>query len=72
MKAARVNWLRQRGFDESTHVPFTKNYTVRCSQCQACSINGVACHEAGCPNQTYECKGCNEILTYKGYCEDCR
>jgi len=23
---------------------------VRCDQCQMLSINGVACHETGCPN----------------------
>lgn len=67
-----LNQLRQRGFDESAHVPFTKRYRIRCSQCEANAINGVACHEAGCPNQIHECKGCNEILTYKGYCESCR
>ena len=42
--------LKRRGFD------MTKSYrdgTVlpRCSQCQAMCINGVACHETGCPNQ---------------------
>ena len=24
---------------------------VRCDQCEMLSINGVACHELGCPNQ---------------------
>lgn len=41
--------LRDRGFDRSSvsdgHVH------VACSQCQALAINGVACHESGCPNQ---------------------
>lgn len=67
-----LSGLRQRGFDESAHIPFTKCYRVRCSQCDASAINGLAGHETGCPNQTYECKGCNERLAYKGYCESCR
>ena len=64
--------LRANGFDEAYHIPFTKSFKVRCSQCEACSINGVACHETGCPNQTYECKGCNATVSFRGYCEDCR
>ena len=65
--------LLAQGFDESYHVPFTKSYKVRCSQCQAwVSKNGLACHERGCPNRTHECKGCNTLLTYRGYCEDCQ
>lgn len=33
---------------------------VGCSQCQAVNINGVSCHETGCPNVvTYvECYSC--------------
>lgn len=27
---------------------------LRCSQCQALAINGVACHEQGCPNQEFD------------------
>jgi hypothetical protein len=64
--------LRQLGFDESYHIPFTKGYRVRCSQCEALAINGVPCHETGCPNTVYECKGCNNLIPYKGYCADCR
>lgn len=63
---------RAQGFDESYHIPFTKTYKVRCSQCAALAINGLACHETGCPNETFECKGCNATLSYRGYCEDCR
>jgi hypothetical protein len=44
-----------------------------CSQCQALSVNGTPTHEAGSPNQTYECKGCNARVSRRGaYCEDCR
>ena len=24
---------------------------MTCNQCEACMINGVYCHETGCPNQ---------------------
>lgn len=64
--------LRIQGFDESAHIPFAKSYRVRCSQCEALTINGIACHETGCPNQTHECKGCDTIISYRGYCEDCQ
>lgn len=65
--------LRAQGFDESYHVPFTKQYKVKCSSCAACVINGIPCHETGCPNQVYECKGCNATVEYQGaYCEDCQ
>lgn len=64
--------LRLRGFDESRHIPFTKSYRVRCSACEAVSINGVACHETGCTNQRFECRGCNTLLDYRGYCQDCQ
>lgn len=42
--------LRAQGFDQSESVPFTKMYKVRCSQCNALVINGVATHETGCSN----------------------
>lgn len=42
--------LRQRGFDQTTYDRRTGYYRPRCSQCQALVINGVACHETGCPN----------------------
>lgn len=64
--------LRAQGFDESYHVPFTKQYKVRCSQCEAVCINGMATHETGCSNQRFECKGCNQVIDYRGYCEECR
>jgi len=63
--------LRQLGFDGSYHVPFTKSYHVNCSQCQALCINGYPTHETGCPNQVFECKGCDTLINYKGYCQDC-
>jgi NAD-dependent SIR2 family protein deacetylase len=48
--AQRAQRLReQQGFDEAhVHGDYVK---VQCSQCQASVINGVACHERGCPNE---------------------
>ena len=63
--------LRAHGFDGSKHIPFTKRYRVRCSQCEVLVINGLAAHEQGCPNQVHECRGCGEIIAHKGYCQDC-
>ncbi len=41
--------LRRRGFDQCRkHGEYIR---VGCSQCQTLVINGVACHETGCPNQ---------------------
>lgn len=43
--------LRRRGFDETYYNRSQGTYRVRCSQCQALVINGVATHESGCPNR---------------------
>jgi hypothetical protein len=48
--------LRRRGFN------LTKSYrdgTVKpgCSQCQALVIQGLACHEIGCPNNKKNRRG---------------
>ena len=42
--------LRRQGFDRSYVDRSDGNVEVRCSQCAVLVINGVACHEAGCPN----------------------
>ena len=48
--------LITRGFDQSYREErddcgrFTRAVRVRCSQCEAAVINGLACHETGCPN----------------------
>ena len=42
--------LEARGFDRCTQPPFEKSVQVGCSQCSALVINGLACHETGCPN----------------------
>lgn len=43
--------LRRRGFDRTTYDRSSRYYSVKCSQCAALVINGVACHETGCPNE---------------------
>lgn len=48
-KAARLaSQCRDRGFDQTR----CDGGTVypRCSQCEVCVIQGIACHEQGCPN----------------------
>jgi hypothetical protein len=45
----RTEKLRRAGFDLSKYTG-AKTWRVRCSQCEALCINGVACHERGCPN----------------------
>lgn len=39
---------------KTCYVPNNKSlsryYKVYCKQCNALSINGIACHEHGCPN----------------------
>ncbi len=64
--------LQARGFDRSTR---GSAYSVQlgCSQCAALAINGIGCHETGCPNIVHECKGCNERVNRDGaYCVDCQ
>lgn len=47
----RMAELKRKGFDRSATVFGRPNLlTPRCSQCEALVINGVACHERGCPN----------------------
>lgn len=48
---------------------------VRCSRCQACTVNGMPIHERTCPNDTQECRGCNARIPasrFNNYCEECR
>ncbi len=48
--------LRRRGFDKSEYNRSSGRHHVRCSQCEALVINGMACHETGCPNEKKEAK----------------
>ncbi len=46
---------------------------VRCTGCAPYVINGVACHELRCPNQKFECKGCDNLVPRGNtYCADCQ
>lgn len=64
--------LHALGFDRANHVPFTKQFAVKCSQCKALCVNGVPTHEHGCPNSRHECKGCDELIPARQkYCENC-
>ncbi len=70
--ASTIKRLQGKGFDRARPSGF-KHVHVGCSQCAALVINGVACHENGCPNQTWECKGCNAQVSRRGaYCVDCQ
>lgn len=65
--------LRSLGFVESEHIPFTRQYRVRCNSCESCVVNGYPIHERGCPNDTRECAGCfNRVPANQKYCEDCQ
>lgn len=45
-----LQYVLESGFDQST-LDEDGFIQVQCSQCAAVSINGVACHEHGCPNR---------------------
>jgi hypothetical protein len=62
--------LERLGFDETTA---DGGYLrVRCSSCEALVIQGVPCHERGCPREMHECKGCWALIPARQrYCEDC-
>lgn len=63
--------VRARGFDRSYQAG--KYVSVRCTQCEALVIQGHPTHEAGCPNATHECRGCNAIIgARQTYCQDCQ
>jgi hypothetical protein len=48
-------------------VAATKQRKVKCDQCQLLRINGVVCHEIGCPNATVSktCKWCDREFRTK-------
>ena len=47
--------------------------SVSCDSCAVMAINGIHCHEQGCPNMTHECAGCNaQVPMNVKYCEECR
>lgn len=71
MTAGRLPYLRDTlGFDLSKRSG--RYLRVACSQCAACTVNGIALHERTCPNETHECDGCNERIPMRArYCQDC-
>ena len=57
---------------------------MHCDQCEMVSINGVACHETGCPNRyreynpetkswedTFECGECGQTFTDRDKRDEC-
>lgn len=51
MPKSQIQKLHDAGFDKSYYKQETCTWRVGCSQCEACVINGLPCHETGCPNQ---------------------
>lgn len=43
--------LKRLGFDRSFFEPVEKVLRVKCSRCSPVVIQGVPCHEKGCPNE---------------------
>jgi hypothetical protein len=44
---------------------------IHCNQCQMLSINGVACHEIGCPNTGARWDRVNDCWIKQRECRDC-
>lgn len=64
--------LIARGFDDAYIVEDGSAICPKCSQCEALVINGLATHEAGCPNARRECRGCNAMIPVnQKWCEGC-
>jgi hypothetical protein len=49
------SWCKECGLDDPDHEEDCSQAPprerIRCDQCEMLSINGLACHETGCPNQ---------------------
>jgi hypothetical protein len=52
-------------------MPRPKKVRVHCDQCQMLSINGVACHERGCPNMNARWDRENNSWVKQRKCFDC-
>jgi len=48
-----------------------KRVSVHCDQCSMLSINGVACHETGCPNQNSRWDAESESWIKQRKCFEC-
>lgn len=64
----RLEQLEREGFDAS-YIVDDERIKVKCSQCAALAINGVACHETGCRNQPRECRECGDLIPRGERCE---
>lgn len=42
--------LHAKGFTDSVYDRQSRTWRVRCPSCATLVINGVPCHEEGCPN----------------------
>lgn len=59
-------------FMATIHGFAVKGGRVSCDSCQAAQINGIYCHESGCPNAVHECAGCNTLIPVNAkYCPEC-
>ena len=68
----RLEHLDTLGFDESSVIRGGL-IRVKCSRCEALTINSIATHEHGCPNAMHECHGCNAIVPARvRYCAECQ
>ena len=45
--------LEREGFDNSEFDEDTRYWSIRCSQCEASTVNGIPLHEVGCPNEEH-------------------
>ena len=54
---ARIEALDTQGFDKCYVSEDTETIRLGCSQCEALAINGIACHETGCPNMVRDDAG---------------
>jgi hypothetical protein len=67
----RIEQLQAEGFRVRHTV--SGYLAISCAGCAAAVVNGIPVHEAGCPRQRFECKGCNSLVARRGaYCEACR
>lgn len=64
MAKLTITDLLELGFDRSTTAVEGTVLIAECSQCSVVCINGVPCHERGCPNQTSECAECGCVVPH--------
>jgi hypothetical protein len=70
-QTALVAEMEAHGFDRS-YATGRDGVRVRCSQCEALVISGVATHETGCPNTKDRCKECDALIPRRHrLCESC-